>query len=86
MATGDFQTSSAGAIAFVKGQCCNYGSKYDKTATGYDCAIIPSPSKFADSIALHKGNDGFCGGQFASMDGTAALTVCCKYFVFYTLV
>ena len=67
-------------MAFAKGFCCNYGSKYDKTATGFDCAIIPNPSKMTDGVTLVAGNDGFCGGKLGSASGANSKTVCCKYF------
>ena len=81
-AEGDFElttamTGAAGTGKFEFG-CCNYGTMFSKTATGYDCAKIPIPTKEADSATLKNHAYGFCGGEFGT-DGTiAAGSVCCK--------
>ena len=65
-------------------KCCGYGADAANTATGYDCAMIPSAQK-----ATSKGSDllpngaayGFCGGELGTIDdNVAAATVCCKIF------
>ena len=65
--------------AFIKGFCCNYGTGCAKTATGFDCAIIPSPSK-TNGDALAIAYEGFCGGELSTIANSIdAKTVCCKY-------
>ena len=72
-------TGAAGTGKFEFG-CCNYGTMFSKTATGYDCAKIPIPTKEADSATLKNHAYGFCGGEFGT-DGTiAAGSVCCKFY------
>ena len=64
--------------AFIKGYCCSYNTAYDKTATGFDCAIIPSPSK-TGGTSLAIAYEGFCGGELSTIASSiVAKTVCCK--------
>ena len=64
--------------AFLKPFCCSYGSKFTKTATGFDCAKIPSPSK-TNGDSLAGGANGFCGGELGNTDDSIdTKTVCCK--------
>ena len=72
--------------AKIKTYCCSYGSKLTKTATGYDCALIPNAlttkgaSKGAKGTFL--GNYGFCGGELGTEHGSiAAKTICCKGYI-----
>ena len=58
-------------------KCCSYGTDCSKTATGLDCAIIPSPSK-TGGAEFHTGFQGFCGGELGTAAGTDAATICCK--------
>ena len=68
--------------AFLKGYCCSYKSDCGKTATGFDCAIIPSPSN-DKGTALAIAYEGFCGGELSTAnDEMMAKTVCCKFFFF----
>ena len=68
-----------------KTYCCSYGSKYTKTATGYDCAIIPSPLTTKGASKGAKGTymgafGGFCGGELGTEHSSiAAATICCKW-------
>ena len=59
--------------------CCGYGkSATGKTATGYDCAVIPQASNTAGVIQTALAN-GICGGRLGLTAGsTTAKTVCCK--------
>ena len=64
--------------AFIKGYCCSYNTDCGKTATGFDCAIIPSPSK-TDGSSLAIAFEGFCGGELSTIASSiVAKTVCCK--------
>ena len=64
--------------AFIKGYCCSYNTDCGKTATGYDCAIIPSPSK-TGGTSLAIAFEGFCGGELSTIASSiVAKTVCCK--------
>merc|ERR1739844_580657 len=64
--------------AFIKGYCCSYNTAYDKTATGFDCAIIPSPSK-TGGTSLAIAFEGFCGGELSTIAASViAKTVCSK--------
>ena len=58
-------------------KCCSYGTACDKTETGFDCAIIPSPSK-TGGTEFFTGFQGFCGGELGTAAGTDAKTICCK--------
>ena len=85
-AQGDFETSgsktAANGKAFLKANCCNYGTKYTKETTAYDCAIIPGASKATDGASLNAGHQGFCGGNLGSIHDqaqAAAKTICCKF-------
>ena len=65
--------------AFIKGYCCSYNTDCGKTATGFDCALIPSPSKLADGASLSIAFEGFCGGELSTIANSMdAKTVCCK--------
>ena len=65
--------------AFIKGYCCSYNTDCGKTATGFDCALIPSPSKLADGASLSIAFEGFCGGELSTIANSIdAKTVCCK--------
>ena len=65
--------------AFIKGYCCSYNTDCGKTATGFDCALIPSPSKEADGASLAIAFEGFCGGELSTIASSViAKTVCCK--------
>ena len=64
--------------------CCSYGTKYTKTATGYDCAIIPGPLK-TGGTTFKTGAYGFCGGELGTAGTIVAATVCCKYFFIFSL-
>ena len=80
-AEGDFETSSgmtgATGLALAKAHCCSYGTAFSKTATGYDCAKIPAPSKAAGT-SFPAGAYGFCGGELGTAGAIVAATVCCK--------
>ena len=68
--------------AFIKGYCCSYNTDCGKTATGFDCALIPSPSKLADGASLAIAFEGFCGGELSTIANSIdAKTVCCKYII-----
>lgn len=83
-AEGDFELSSAmtgatGTAQIAAGmKCCTYGTLCDKTATGFDCALIPSPSNTAGtSLSIAFG--GFCGGELSTIAASViAKTVCSK--------
>lgn len=85
-AIGDFEVSGAttgpsGAGLFPTAAtfgCCNIGTKLSKVTNGYDCLIIPAPSK-TGSTTLVAGQDGFCGGNLGTAAGTTAKTICCKF-------
>ena len=65
-------------MAFIKGYCCSYNTDCGKTATGFDCALIPSPSK-TDGASLSIAHEGFCGGELSTIASSIdAKTVCCK--------
>ena len=64
-------------VGFQKAFCCSYGSAYTKTATGYDCALIPGPLKNGGTT-FPNGAYGFCGGELGTAGSIAAATVCCK--------
>ena len=71
--------------AKVKSYCCSYGSKFTKTATGYDCAYIPNPLTTKGATVNAKGTAigayGFCGGELStSHSSKVAKTICCKYY------
>merc|ERR1711971_124357 len=80
-AEGDFEVSSGmtgatGTVA-LKSACCSYGTACTKT-TGFDCAIIPSPSK-TGGTSLVAGFWGICGGELGTEDGVdAAASVCSR--------
>merc|ERR1711971_183224 len=81
-AEGDFEVSSgktaAAGTAFIKGYCCSYNTDCGKTATGFDCAIIPSPSK-TGGTSLAIAFEGFCGGELSTIASSiVAKTVCSK--------
>ena len=71
-----------GTVKMASG-CCGYGAGLTgKTATGFDCAIIPGASKFTSmaSVLTMGIAYGFCGGEFGTSSGaTAAATVCCEF-------
>ena len=71
-------TGATGTGKFEFG-CCNYGTAFAQTATGYDCAKIPIPTKKTDSASLPNHAYGFCGGEFGTAGSIAAATVCCTF-------
>jgi len=82
-AEGDFELTGgmtgATGKAFIKGYCCSYNTDCGKTATGFDCALIPSPSKLADGASLSIAFEGFCGGELSTIANSIdAKTVCSK--------
>ena len=63
----------------MKQVCCGYGAKHANTK-GYDCAIIPAPSKADTGAALMNAWNGFCGGELGTIaDSIVTKTICCKY-------
>ena len=67
-------------VAYAKWACCSYGTAHSKETTGYDCAKIPGPLK-TGGTTFNAGAMGFCGGELGTGGGTAAATVCCKFFI-----
>ena len=64
----------------MKQVCCGYGAKHANTK-GYDCAIIPAPSKADTGAALMNAWNGFCGGELGTIaDSIVTKTICCKYY------
>ena len=51
-AEGDFEVSTSktgpASTSLHKQYCCSYGTKFTKTATGGDCALIPGALKASD--------------------------------------
>ena len=73
-------------VAKFNSHCCGYGTKATNTATGYDCALIPSATH-GPSIATKSGKSsskvngayGFCGGELGTASASiVAKTICCE--------
>ena len=78
--SGVFQTyfPFQGTAKLPSKGCCGYGTDCGNTATGFDCAIIPSPSN-TKGTELAIAFEGICGGELSTEDASAdAKTVCCK--------
>merc|ERR1711976_50925 len=80
-AEGDFELTtgmvgSTGTAKLPSKGCCGYGTDCANTATGFDCAIIPSPSN-TKGTELATAFEGICGGELSTEDASAdAKTVC----------
>ena len=77
---------SFSGVAKFNSHCCGYGTKATNTATGYDCALIPSATH-GPSIATKSGKSsskvngayGFCGGELGTASASiVAKTICCE--------
>jgi hypothetical protein len=73
-----FLNYQSGTVKLGTG-CCGYGpAASGKTATGYDCAVIPQASSSLGAIKTALAN-GICGGRLGlTAASTTAKTVCCQ--------